>query len=151
MLLNHIDKTVKKANSTLGFLRRNLKVSNQDTKTTAYKTLVRPTIEYCSSVWSPHTKDAINSVSHSRSPSMEVTLLVFQLRFVTYLAALRWTISILFMASFVCGLHTDEQYSIVDKHSFFPQTTSIWNTLPAPVAEAPCLVSFKQELSTTSI
>jgi uncharacterized protein (UPF0305 family) len=28
------------------------------------------------------------------------------------------------------------------KHSFFPQTTSIWNTLPA---EAPCLVSFKQE------
>ena len=37
------------------------------------------------------------------------------------------------------------------KHSFFPQTTSIWNTLPAPVAEAPCLVSFKQELSTASI
>jgi hypothetical protein len=43
---SHIDKTVKKANSTLGFLRRNLKVSNQDTKTAAYKTLVRPTIEY---------------------------------------------------------------------------------------------------------
>ena len=37
---SHIDKTVKKVNSTLGFLR------NQDTKTVAYKTLVRPTIEY---------------------------------------------------------------------------------------------------------
>jgi hypothetical protein len=37
------------------------------------------------------------------------------------------------------------------KHSFFAQTTGIWNTLPAPVAEAPCLVSFKQELSTASI
>jgi hypothetical protein len=37
---SHIDKTVKKANSTLGILRRNLKVSNQDTKTAAYKTLV---------------------------------------------------------------------------------------------------------------
>ena len=37
------------------------------------------------------------------------------------------------------------------KHSFFPQTTSIWNTLPAPVAEAPCLESFKQELSTAYI
>ena len=59
---SHIDKTVKKANSTLGFLRRNLKVSNQDMKTAAYKTLVRPTIEYCSSVWSPHTKDAINKI-----------------------------------------------------------------------------------------
>jgi hypothetical protein len=40
---SHIDKTVKKANSTLGFLRRNLKVSNQNTKTAAYKTLVSPT------------------------------------------------------------------------------------------------------------
>jgi hypothetical protein len=57
---SHIDKTVKKPNSTLGFLRRYLKVSNQDTKTAAYKTLVRPTIEYYSSVWSPHTKDAIS-------------------------------------------------------------------------------------------
>jgi hypothetical protein len=37
---SHIDKTVKKANSTLGFLRRNLKVSNQDTKTAAYKTFM---------------------------------------------------------------------------------------------------------------
>jgi hypothetical protein len=46
---------------------------------------------------------------------MEVTLLVFLWRFVMYLAALRWTISILFMASFVCGFHTDEQYSIVGR------------------------------------
>lgn len=46
---SHINKTVKKANSTLGCLRRNLKVSNQDTKTAAYKSLVRTTIEYCSS------------------------------------------------------------------------------------------------------
>jgi len=37
------------------------------------------------------------------------------------------------------------------KHSFFPQITSIWNTLPAPDAEVPCLVSFKQELSIASI
>ena len=57
----------------------------------------------------------VSSVSNFRSPSMKITLLVFLERFVTYLAALRWTISILLMASFVCGLHTDEQYSIVGR------------------------------------
>ena len=35
----HIDFITKKANQTLGFLRRNIKVHNQDLKATAYKTL----------------------------------------------------------------------------------------------------------------
>ena len=34
------------------------------------------------------------------------------------------------------------------KHSFFPRTIPVWNPLPATVAEAPDLVSFKQGLST---
>ena len=34
----HINNTVKKANSVLGFLRRNLRVSNEHTKEAAYKT-----------------------------------------------------------------------------------------------------------------
>ena len=38
----HIDLITKKANQTLGFLKRNIKVHNQDLKSTAYKTLVRP-------------------------------------------------------------------------------------------------------------
>ncbi|KAH3847721.1 hypothetical protein DPMN_090052 [Dreissena polymorpha] len=33
------------------------------------------------------------------------------------------------------------------KNSFFPRTISVWNHLPASVAEAPDLVSFKQGLS----
>ena len=53
----HIDKTIKKGNSTLGFLRRNLLVKNEDTKTAAYISLVRPGLEYCSTIWSPYTKD----------------------------------------------------------------------------------------------
>ena len=39
----------------LGFLGRNLRVNNSDTKAAAYKTLVRPNLEYCASVWSPYT------------------------------------------------------------------------------------------------
>ena len=55
---DHIDRIVKKANCTLGFLRRNLRISNTDTKAAAYSALVRPTLEYCASVWSPHTEQS---------------------------------------------------------------------------------------------
>ena len=51
----HIDRTVKKANTILGFLRRNVLINNVDTKTSAYITLVCPHLEYCASIWSPHT------------------------------------------------------------------------------------------------
>ena len=43
----HMDQTVKKANSTLGFLCRNLRIINEQTKTAAYFSI----IEYCSTVW----------------------------------------------------------------------------------------------------
>ena len=59
---NHINNITKKANQTLGFLKRNIKVRNQDLKSTAYKTLVRPQLEYASSVWSPHTDTDIKKI-----------------------------------------------------------------------------------------
>ena len=58
----HIDLITKKATQTLGFLKRNIKVHNQDFKSTAYKTLVRPQLEYASTVWSPHTATNIAKV-----------------------------------------------------------------------------------------
>ena len=42
----HIDNITHKANQTLGFLRRNLKIKSIALKTKAYRTLVRPTLEY---------------------------------------------------------------------------------------------------------
>lgn len=59
---HHIDKTAKKGYSTLGFLRRNLRVSKEDIKGTAYKTLVRANREYCSTVWNPFTKDQVRKL-----------------------------------------------------------------------------------------
>ena len=43
-----------KANRTLGFLRRNLFSCPQDVKEAAYKSMVRPILEYGSTVWAPH-------------------------------------------------------------------------------------------------
>ena len=38
----HVDNITKKANQTLGFLKRNIKVHNQDLKSTAYKKICAP-------------------------------------------------------------------------------------------------------------
>ena len=49
----HICNTVSKANKVLGLLRRNLHSCSPFAKETAYKSLVRPRLEYCSSIWDP--------------------------------------------------------------------------------------------------
>jgi hypothetical protein len=59
---DHITNTCKKANSTLGFLRRNLHDSKKEIKMKCYKTFVRPTLEYSSTVWDPHHKIEINEI-----------------------------------------------------------------------------------------
>ena len=58
----HIDGICAKANRTLGFIRRNLKVTPRKTKEIAYKALVRPILEYSSSVWDPANQKQINSL-----------------------------------------------------------------------------------------
>ena len=51
----HIDRIVKKFNSMVGFLRRNLRISSQETKSMAYMAMVRSHLEYCAKVCN-HTK-----------------------------------------------------------------------------------------------
>ena len=54
---SHRDNVTKKANSSLAFLRRNLQISQTHIKANAYKTLLRPQLEYAASVWDPYTKE----------------------------------------------------------------------------------------------
>jgi len=58
----HISNICAKANQTLGFLRRNLKISSTAVKETAYKTFVRPILEYACTVWDPFTEKNINKI-----------------------------------------------------------------------------------------
>ena len=51
----HVSNICTKANRTLGFLRRNLEACPLDVKESAYKGLVRPILEYGSSVWDPQS------------------------------------------------------------------------------------------------
>ena len=53
---------IKKCNSTLAFLRRNLYNSPKFVKEKCYTTLVRPKIEYACAVWDPHHQNHINNI-----------------------------------------------------------------------------------------
>ncbi|MES9882305.1 MAG: reverse transcriptase family protein [Sedimenticola sp.] len=58
----HIHQITNKANKTLGFVRRNIRTTNTKVKEHAYKALVRPQVEYASSIWDPHTKDLSHKI-----------------------------------------------------------------------------------------
>ena len=58
----HISEITSKATRTLGFLRRNLAFAPRQTKDVAYKTLVRPQLEYASPIWHPYVKTQIQEV-----------------------------------------------------------------------------------------
>ncbi|MES9904902.1 MAG: reverse transcriptase family protein [Sedimenticola sp.] len=59
---SHIHNVTSKANRTLGFLRRNLAFAPRSTRDVAYKTLVRPQLEFASCIWNPYTETDISKV-----------------------------------------------------------------------------------------
>jgi len=68
------------ANNTLGFLRTNIKIHFESLKSSAYKVLVRPQLEYCSTVWCPftdlnivHKFEAVQWVKHDYRQTSSVT------------------------------------------------------------------------------
>ena len=58
----HISNICKKANQTLGFLHRNLHISSRSIKERACKSLVRPQLEYSSTVWDPYQQGHIDMI-----------------------------------------------------------------------------------------
>ena len=52
----HIATVTSKANKALGFVKRNIHSSSELVKTRAYQAIVRPSLEYATCVWDPHTQ-----------------------------------------------------------------------------------------------
>ena len=59
---SHIHSTVAKGNRVLGFVRRNLHSCTEDIKVLAYTSLVRPILEYGSTIWDPYTDENISHI-----------------------------------------------------------------------------------------
>ena len=51
-----------KTNNSLKFIKRNIQTNNPKLKESAYKTYVRPLVEYAASVWDPWQKKYINKI-----------------------------------------------------------------------------------------
>ena len=60
--IKHINQSAAKGNRSLGFIKRNLHSCTEDIKNLAYRTLVRPSLEYSSVVWDPYTSDLIYDI-----------------------------------------------------------------------------------------
>jgi len=58
----HVTNITNKANRSFGFIRRNIKVNSIAIREVAYKALVRPTLEYSSSVWDSYTDKDIMTI-----------------------------------------------------------------------------------------
>jgi hypothetical protein len=71
---SHIDIMTKKANNTTAFLRRNLSSCPADVKSTCYKTLVRPQLEYAATVWNPWTQTNISKIEAVQRRTARFTL-----------------------------------------------------------------------------
>ena len=71
---HHIGTATKRAYKILGVVRRYLRPCSRILKETGYKTLVRPHLEYASTVWDSHLKKYINSLDRvQRSPARFVS------------------------------------------------------------------------------
>ncbi len=70
----HITNIAHKATRALGFLCHNLQLHNPQLKSTAYQTLVRPSLEYAPTVWHPYIKGNIEKLEMVQRKAARFTL-----------------------------------------------------------------------------
>ena len=57
---DHIKTIIRKANKVKGFLQCNIKYCPSIVKARCYNSMIRPTLEYASAIWSPYTQKNID-------------------------------------------------------------------------------------------
>ena len=166
----HINQITTKANNSLNFIKRNIQTNNPKLKESAYKTYVRPLVEYAASVWDPWQNKyiekiemiqhrAIRYIFNDYSSSSSVTNMRSKLNLPTLKK--RREISSLTMfykikhnlvnIKFPDNIHPPlrSRYTFprstinAHKHSFFPRTAKLWNNLPPDLCNSPDLGSFR--------
>ena len=158
-------------------MSRNLHNYTPDIKHLAYNTLVRPTLEYCSAVWDPYTKQNIDKLekintraarfithNYTRTPGI-TTHIKNQIKMdllETRRQAHRLTINLIdidkheyFQAAHTRNTRNSHRHKINTyhtntdsyKHSFFPRTICDWNRLPQNIVETTTVETFTNKLN----
>jgi len=70
----HISRITCNANRSLGFVRRNIKCKNPKIREAAYKSLVRPQLEFVTSAWDPHCQGHIKQIEQVQRRAARWTL-----------------------------------------------------------------------------
>ena len=173
---DHIKKTASKAIKVIGFLQRNLYQCPPLVKSNIYKAMVRPIMEYSSTIWDPHTSVNINRVesvqryaarmcfrNYSRYSS--VTSMLAELNLPTLeerriRAKLQLFYKIIYhLVSIPDNCLTPippslrsgyfkQLHTNVDsfKFSFFPSTIKLYNLLPRNITNSATYTNFCKEL-----
>lgn len=172
----HIDYTTKKANQVRCFIQRNLRTCNQDIKLQAYRTYVRPILEYASVVWDPHTTANINKLEmvqrkasrsicndwrYSSSPTTMIHNLNLKtlqrrrtetkLNYMHKILHRRTTcLSSLVSHARTANLRIIPIYARIQsyEHSYVPSTIRLWNVLPSHIVNEADPDKFSLSLST---
>ena len=147
---NHIQKICTSANGSLGFIKRNIRTKSPAIREMAYKTLVRPLVEYSSSVWSPNTDKYIGKIEMVQRKA----------------ATCRWTLCNFHTQTSVTEIIDRYYYSLVKdcqfgvsqvnysdsdyKYSCYPHVIVQWNRLPSKIALLPTFEPFKRTICTIS-
>ena len=174
----HIDSISSRANSKLGFLRRNLRVRDAKLRESAYKAIVRPAVEYCATVWDPHTQQqarrlemvqrrAARWVTGRYHNTSSVTDMLNQLgwrslalrrvdsRLVTLFKITKGIMDIP-MGNKVQfqrdGIHLKPIFARTQyyEYSFFPRTATDWNGLPRNILQVRTVATFKRRVVTVA-
>jgi len=154
------------------FLKRNLRKCPPKVKEQSYKTLVRPMVEYASTVWDPHTKSNIQKlervqrqaarfVKNDFSYYSSVSKMLQDLQWES-LEHRRAKVKAIMIYRILHGLiaipawpdlvnSPRSEYKLVQiqprldvyKYSFFPSAIRVWNSLPPTVQASKDLDSFK--------
>ena len=72
---SHVYKIAKKANSSLAFVKSNLFACSEETKCTAYVSLVRPHLEYASAVWDPYRQNQVEKLEAIQNRTVIIVII----------------------------------------------------------------------------
>ena len=170
----HINQTTAKGNNTLRFIKRNIQTRNSKIKETAYKTYVRPLLEYSSSVWDPWQKKyikmlemvqhrAVRYILNDYASTSSVTEMLKKIGLPTLENRRKISSLVMFYKIYTGQVRISlpsyitpslrNRFSIpfsrinAHMHSFFPRTARLWNDLPPDLIASPDLESFRAGLA----